>query len=144
MEAYAPQGGRISIVAWPIGTHAAQMLSKDVFRMLLACPGFQVDDLGVDGRRARFVDVTEEKRPDTVGLSGLLAGAYASMQETVTALRTATVDWQLSPRIIIGGGQVDGEICQRVGADAWRFDAMDGVRLCQRLMADHREAPSTP
>lgn len=50
--------------------------------------------------------------------------------------------WNPRPYIIIGGGQIDDEICRYVGADAWRLDAVDGVHLCQRLMEERRERPA--
>jgi methanogenic corrinoid protein MtbC1 len=34
---------------------------------------------------------------------------------------------------MIGGGLLNQEICDYVGADYWATSAMDGVRLCQRL-----------
>ena len=35
---------------------------------------------------------------------------------------------------ILLGGQVDEQVCHFVGADYWSTDAMEGVRLCQRLV----------
>ena len=113
-------------------------IGKDVFGMLLVCHGFHVNDLGVDVPSSRFVDAACEERPDIVGLSGLLTSAYDQMRETVTALRRAMADWEQRPYLIVGGGQIDEEICRYVGADDWRLDAMDGVHLCQRLMAERR------
>jgi len=36
--------------------------------------------------------------------------------------------------IIIGGNQLNEQVCQYVGADAGVNDAMSGVRWCQRLL----------
>ncbi len=38
--------------------------------------------------------------------------------------------------IIIGGNQLNEQVCQFVGADYWVNDAMTGVRLCQEIMAN--------
>jgi 5-methyltetrahydrofolate--homocysteine methyltransferase len=40
--------------------------------------------------------------------------------------------------IILGGNQLNEQVCRYVGADAWVTDAMTGVRLCQRLLAARR------
>lgn len=50
------------------------------------------------------------------------------MKETVALLRArdATVP-------VIIGGQIDEQVCRYVGADYSVTDAMEGVRLCQRL-----------
>lgn len=116
-------------------------IGKDVFGMLLVCHGFRVKDLGVDVPASRFVDAARAERPDIVGLSGLLTSAYDQMRDTVAALRHATADWAQPPYLIVGGGQIDEEICRYVGADDWRLDAMDGVHLCQRLMAERSGSP---
>jgi methanogenic corrinoid protein MtbC1 len=54
------------------------------------------------------------------------------MLETISLLREQ--DYQKP--IIIGGGQLSEEVCQYVGADHWTTDAVSGVELCQRLMAE--------
>jgi len=114
-------------------------IGKDVFGMLLVCHGFRVKDLGVDVPASRFVETARAERPDIVGLSGLLTSAYDQMRTIVAALRAATEDWEQRPYLIVGGGQIDEEICRYVGADDWRLDAMDGVHLCQRLMAERAD-----
>lgn len=35
---------------------------------------------------------------------------------------------------ILLGGQVDEQVSEFVGADYWSTDAMEGVRLCMRLV----------
>ena len=72
--------------------------------------------------------------PDVIGLSGLITAAYTSMRDTVGVLRRMmAADGRTIP--ILLGGQVDEQVCQFVGADYWSTDAMDGVRLCQRLVS---------
>ena len=111
-------------------------IGKDVFSMLLACHGFSVQDLGVDVDPDAFVQATLERRPDVVALSGLLTSAYDSMRETVVQLREATVGWPSPPPVIIGGGRIDDGICRYVGADDWSDEAMEGVHLCERIIAE--------
>jgi methanogenic corrinoid protein MtbC1 len=106
-------------------------LGKSVVNMLLSCHGFAVHDLGVDVSPATFAGQVEQVRPHLVGLSGLLTSAYDAMRETVTLLRAGGYQGP----IIIGGGQVNEEVCQYVGADHWTTDGITGVELCQRLVA---------
>ena len=58
------------------------------------------------------------------------------MRETVDLLRRSTDNYLLSIPIIIGGNQLNEQVCQYVGADYWVTDAMSGVRLCQKLLAN--------
>ena len=74
-------------------------------------------------------------KPDIVGLSGLITASFEMMKETVSVLRSEARKNNLSFPILIGGGMIDQQVCQYVGADYWLKDAMAGVRLCQNLLA---------
>lgn len=111
-------------------------IGKNNLSLLLNCYGFTIYDLGVDVPPQEFQAQAIQTRPDIVGLSGLLTSSYESMRETTQLLRS-TADPQIAfIPIIIGGNQLNEQVCQYVGADAWVTDAMSGVRLCQRLIAE--------
>lgn len=105
-------------------------LGKNIFAMLARCHGLTVHDLGVDVPPARFADEFARLRPDIVGLSGLLTASYDPMRETIALLRA-----QGARAPVIIGGQIDEQVSRYVGADYYVTDAMEGVRLCQRLAA---------
>jgi methylmalonyl-CoA mutase cobalamin-binding domain/chain len=109
-------------------------IGKNMFGMLLSCHGFDVIDLGVDVPPAVFAAKAVEAKPDMVGLSGLITASFEMMKETVSALRKEALEHGLSFPIIIGGGMIDDQIRQYVGADYWMPDAMAGVRLCEELL----------
>ncbi len=103
-------------------------LGKNLFAMLARCHGLTVYDLGVDVAPARFVEELDRVKPDVVGLSGLLTASYDPMRETIALLRAH------SPGLpVVIGGQIDEQVSRYVGADYFVTDAMEGVRLCQRL-----------
>jgi methanogenic corrinoid protein MtbC1 len=110
-------------------------IGKNITGMLLACYGFNVIDLGVDVPPATFAAKAIEIKPNVVGLSGLITASFDSMKATVTALRAEAQAQHCSFPIVIGGGMIDEQVCRYVGADYWVNNAMDGVRLCQRLLA---------
>lgn len=114
-------------------------IGKDMVGMLLTCYGFTVIDLGVDVAPAEFVEQVSLHRPQVVGLSGVLIASHAVMRETVDLLRARARQTGLTLSIVIGGGMIDDQICRYVRADYWVPDAMSGVHLCQRLMADSVE-----
>jgi methylmalonyl-CoA mutase cobalamin-binding domain/chain len=109
-------------------------IGKNMFGLLLACHGFEVIDLGVDVPPDVFAMKVVEAKPDFVGLSGLITASFEMMKETVTALQKEAKEHGLSFPIIIGGGMIDDQVCQYVGADYWVPDAMAGVRLCEELL----------
>ena len=109
-------------------------IGKNMVGMLLACHGFTVVDLGVDVPPADFAARAIEVKPDVVGLSGLITASFEAMKETVAELRAGSAVNHWSFPILIGGGMIDEQVCRYVGADHWVANAMDGVRLCQRLV----------
>ena len=109
-------------------------IGKNMFGMLLSCHGFEVLDLGVDVPPDVFAAKVVETKPDIVGLSGLITASFETMKETITALRNQAKVHKLSFPVIIGGGMIDDQVNQYVGADYWMTDAMAGVRLCEELL----------
>ncbi len=110
-------------------------IGKNMQALLLSCYGFTIIDLGVDVPPAEFLDRAIEVRPDIVGLSGLLTSSYDTMRETVALFRQAGDPEITRIPIILGGGMLNAQVCQYVGADYWVANSMDGVRLCQQLLA---------
>jgi methylmalonyl-CoA mutase cobalamin-binding domain/chain len=110
-------------------------IGKNMFGMLLSCHGFDVIDLGVDVSPDVFAAKAVEIKPDIVGLSGLITASFETMKETITALQSQAKKHQLSFPVIIGGGMINDQVCQYVGADYWMPDAMAGVRLCEELLS---------
>jgi len=111
-------------------------IGKNIQGMLLSCHGFTVYDLGVDVPPAEFLAQARKVKPDIIGLSGLLTSSYDAMRDTIALIHDASVSELADVPIIIGGTSVTEQVCQYVGADYWIINAMEGVRLCQRLLAD--------
>lgn len=110
-------------------------IGKNMQGLLLSCYGFTVYDLGVDVPPAEFLTQALLTRPDIIGLSGLLTSSYDTMRETVSLVRGTNDPQLISTPIVIGGGLLNEQVCQYIGADFWVTNSMDGVRLCQRLLA---------
>jgi methanogenic corrinoid protein MtbC1 len=127
---------RVSSGCILVGTVSGDIhdIGKNMLGMLLSCYGFTVIDLGVDVPPAEFAAKAVESKPDIVGLSGLITASFEKMRETIQMLRYESAKNNLSFPILIGGGMIDEQVCQYVGADYWSRDAMAGVRLCQSLL----------
>ncbi|MBI9046954.1 MAG: cobalamin-dependent protein [Anaerolineaceae bacterium] len=115
-------------------------IGKNNLSMLLKSYGFTVHDLGVDVAPVEFFRQAMTLKPQFIGLSGLLTSAYDSMKETIRLIRTAGDESVAAIPIVIGGNQLNEEVCRYVGADYWVNDAMMGVRLFQKIMAQHEES----
>ncbi|MBN2059881.1 MAG: cobalamin-dependent protein [Deltaproteobacteria bacterium] len=112
-------------------------IGKDIFKVLIQCHGFTVHDLGVDVSPGRFLSAIKEFNPDIIGLSCLVGSAYHKIGETITLLRE-NVSSKYALKKYILGGLIDERICKKVEADYWVKDAMEGVRICQRIMKSNK------
>lgn len=104
-------------------------IAKDIVTFMLDINGFDVRDLGVDVPPARFVETSKDIGADVVGLSGFLTLAYEPMKATVEALKEAGLS---DVKVMIGGGQIDEQIRDYTGADAYGRDAMAAVNLAKQ------------
>jgi methanogenic corrinoid protein MtbC1 len=104
-------------------------IGKDIVSFMLDVNGFEVHDLGVDVPADKFIQAVKEFTPQVVGLSGFLTLAYDPMKNTIQALKDVGLRDQV--KVMIGGGQVDEQIRQYAGADAYGKDAMAAVSLAK-------------
>ncbi len=121
------QGGKVLIGTVEGDIHD---IGKNIVVFLLEANGFQVRDIGINQKPAKFVEAIKEFQPKVVGMSGLLTLAFDSMKNTVQAIEEAGL--RKAVRIMIGGGVVTEKIKEYSGADAYAPDAMAGVRLCKQ------------
>lgn len=130
----APGGRSLGTVV--LGTVAGDIhdIGKNMFGSSLRAYGFTVIDLGVDVPPQRFLEEVGRHRPDVVGLSGLIVRAFESMKDTVALIKDNEAGLGYRPPVVIGGAIIDSRICQYCGADSWSADAMEGVRICERLV----------
>jgi methanogenic corrinoid protein MtbC1 len=113
-------------------------LGKDLFKVMAQCHGFTVHDLGVDVPPQDFLNAVKDSNPEVVGLSSLLQAGYDKMKATIELFRENIPRPEESPAYIIGG-LVDEMVCAYTGSDYWTRDAMEGVRICQRIIKDKGE-----
>jgi 5-methyltetrahydrofolate--homocysteine methyltransferase len=104
-------------------------IGKNIVSFMLDVNGFEVLDLGVDVPPQKFVEAIGDFQPQVVALSGFLTLAFDAMKNTVTAIEAAGLRDKV--KIMLGGGQVNEEISNYAGADAYGNDAMAGVSLAR-------------
>jgi len=118
-----------------IGTVEGDMhdIGKNIVTFMLDVSGFDVKDLGVDVPVKTFIEAIKECDAQVLGLSGFLTLAYDPMKHTVQALEEAGLRGRV--KVMIGGGQVDENVRQYTGADAYGKDAMAAVSLARAWVA---------
>ena len=112
-----------------LGTVAGDIhdIGKDVVKFMLDANGFDVLDLGIDVPAEKFIENLKEFKPNVLALSGFLTLAFDSMKEIIEKLNNAGL--RDTVKIMIGGGTLDENIVEYVGADAYGESAVDAVRL---------------
>lgn len=138
--AYEQPSGVASTGKVVLGTVARDIhdIGKNLFGTSLKGFGFEVVDLGVDVPPKTFLTEVLTSRPEVLCLSGLILAAFDSMKETVGLVRTHEGELGYRLPVVLGGVLMDGRVCDYAGADSWSTDAMEGVRICQKLVARAR------
>lgn len=113
-------------------------VGKDIFVSMLQSAGFRTIDLGVDVSAARFVEAIRQEKPDILGISGVLTTIGENFVEVMDAIHQSGLREGL--KVIVGGAGVSEKLFQRLGADAFSHDALDGVKICLQWMDEKRRA----
>jgi len=118
-----------------LGTVAGDVhdIGKNLVGFLLKSAGFDVIDLGNDNSTAAFVKAVKEHQPDVLGMSALLTTTMLGMEDVIKALDNEGL--RTKTKVIIGGGPVSDRFAEQIGADAYAFDAVAGVRKIKELVA---------
>ncbi|MDD5729091.1 MAG: cobalamin-dependent protein, partial [Victivallales bacterium] len=106
-------------------------IGKNIVALMLRNYGFEVVDLGKDVSALRIVNAAIEHNAHIVGLSALMTTTMVRMEEVVRLARQKGLS---DLKIMIGGAVVDQNYADQIGADAYAVDAMESVRIAQRLV----------
>lgn len=108
-------------------------IGKNIVTFMLDVNGFEVFDLGIDVPAEKFIEKIKETNAPVVGLSGFLTIAFDAMKDTIEAIDKAGLRDKV--KIIIGGGNINEDIKDYTGADAYGVDAMAAVSYATKAMA---------
>ena len=127
----ASNEGRKSLGHAVAGTVAGDIheIGKTIVCSMLSAAGFTVTDVGCDVPVETFVEKCKEVKPDLLLLSALLTTTMPNQQKTIEALKAAGL--RDGVKVMIGGGQIDENIRQFTGADAYGKDAMAAVAIAK-------------
>lgn len=106
-------------------------IGKNLVGMMVEGCGFEVIDLGVDVKPAKFLEAVQQHPEAYVGLSALLTTTMGAMETTNKALKDAfpnTVTF-------IGGAPVSDKFREQIGADYYSADPQGLVEILNGLVA---------
>ncbi len=106
-------------------------IGKNIVKVVLQSYGFDVIDLGKDVKAEVIVEAVKEHNPIAVGLSALMTTTVVFMEKTIKALKEAG----LNVPVFCGGAVLTQDVCDNIGGDYYTKDAMESVRVCEKLQA---------
>lgn len=109
-------------------------IGKNLVATMLEAGGFNVFDLGTDVPVKEFIAAAIKNNADIIGVSALMTTSMIGMKDIVRLVK----DEELSVKVMVGGGPVNQEYADSIGANAYGRDAMDAVRVARNLMKDIR------
>lgn len=119
-----------------IGTVEGDMheIGKDIAITMLKAHGFEIHDLGANVNALEFVRRAEAIHADIIGISALMTTTMPGQKEVIEILKAKGL--RSKYHVILGGAPVTREWVQKVGADSWGENAVVGVEILERVMAE--------
>lgn len=111
-------------------------IGKDIVASVLDTSGFEVVDMGVDNPSLNIIQEAEKVQADVIALSSVMTTTMPAQKEVIDTLKEMGVRQKYF--VIIGGGPVNQEWADRIGADGYGKSAIDAVALVKGLMAKKR------
>lgn len=108
-------------------------IGKDIVASVLDTSGFDVVDMGVDNPSLNIIQEAEKVQADVIALSSVMTTTMPAQKEVIDTLKEMGIRQKYF--VIIGGGPVNQEWADRIGADGYGRSAIDAVALAKGLMA---------
>lgn len=105
-------------------------IGKNLVASMLEGCGFEVNNLGIDVPKEKFVAAVSDGKADILCLSALLTTTMGYMKEVVEAVRTSGSD----VKIMVGGAPVGKAFADEIGADGYSANANEAVALAKSLV----------
>ncbi len=105
-------------------------IGKNIVALMLRNYNFEVVDLGKDVSARRIVTAAKEHHAAIIGLSALMTTTMVKMAEVISLAKAEGLQ---NVKFMIGGAVVDQRYADEIGADAYAADAMEAVRIAQRI-----------
>lgn len=102
-------------------------IGKNVFVTLLKAQNYEVIDLGVDVSHEMFAEAVKQHKPNIVAMSALLTTTMGEMENVVLELKRLGL--RDGVKVIVGGAPMSQRFAEKLGANAWAHDAVEGVRI---------------
>lgn len=112
-------------------------IGKNMVAVMVKNHGYQVIDLGKNVPAEDFIEAVVTHQAEYLGLSALMTTTMQEIPNVIALLR------QRAPqtKVIVGGAVITEEFAREVGADGYGKDAIQTVKLMEKLREGMADAP---
>jgi 5-methyltetrahydrofolate--homocysteine methyltransferase len=109
-------------------------IGKSIVAALLAAKGFDVTDAGIDVSADVFINNIIEKKADILAMSALLPITMPYQSMVIEELKKRGIRDKV--KVMVGGAPVTQEHAEKIGADGYAGNAVEAVKLAEKLMKE--------
>jgi trimethylamine corrinoid protein len=107
-------------------------IGKSMVSAMLTAEGFHVVDLGINVKASEFVDAVKKNKADIVALSALMTMTAPEQIKVIEELKKEGVRGEV--KVMVGGGAINEEFAERIGADGYDPTAPGAAKLARQLL----------
>jgi corrinoid protein of di/trimethylamine methyltransferase len=111
-------------------------IGKNIVITLMKTHGFEVHDLGANVSPTTFVQRAESAGADIIAMSSLMTTTMTYQKDVIDYLKEKGLRNKYI--VLVGGGPVNPEWAEQIGADGTSDSAVGAVDVAERLIANKR------
>ena len=108
-------------------------IGKNIVVTMLTAAGYEVIDMGKDIDGATIANKAKETGADIIAVSALLTMTVVEIENVDKSLKELGIRDKVT--IICGGAPLNQELAEKLGADISCDDAVQGIDVCDKIMA---------
>ena len=108
-------------------------IGKNLVKIMLDTAGYEMYDLGRDVPLDAFVEKAKEVDAQLVCMSTLMTTTMDGMRVVIDKLKEAGIRDKV--KVMIGGSPISQKFADEIGADGYSTNAVEAVKLAERLLA---------
>jgi len=111
-------------------------IGKNIVITLMKTHGFEIFDLGANVSPTSFVEQAEAKNADIIAMSALMTTTMTYQKDVIDYLKEKGLREKYI--VLVGGGPVNKEWAEQIGADGTSDSAVGAVEIAERLIANKK------
>ena len=108
-------------------------IGKNLVKIMLESAGYEMIDLGRDVAVDDFISTAKEQGAEVIALSTLMSTSMVNMEKVIQGLEAVGIRDQV--KVIVGGAPISPAFAEKIGADGYSANAVEAVKLVDRLLA---------